>query len=149
MSEVVAALLLLAVTVGVFGIFYTYYVSGLKSSSGSVAKGMQDAAKASGELMSLVYYEFQGQNTINLYLYNYGNQPITLIPPSQAFLISGSQQQQATSFGLYNATSGIPITTIFPQKLVKLTLRFNNIPNTFYIDIVDNIGKTFEFQLSH
>ena len=43
-SEVVAALLLLSITVGVFGVFYTYYFSGLNSSGGSVAKGIQDSA---------------------------------------------------------------------------------------------------------
>ena len=79
-SEVVAALLLLSITVGVFGVFYTYYVSGLNSSGGSVAKGIQDSAKATGELMSLVSYQVQG-STVTLYLYNYGLQPITLNPP--------------------------------------------------------------------
>ena len=67
-SEVVAALLLLSITVGVFGVFYTYYVSGLNSSGGSVAKGMQDSARATGELMSLVSYQVQG-STVTLFLY--------------------------------------------------------------------------------
>ena len=90
-SEVVAALLLLSITVGVFGVFYTYYVSGLNSSGGSVAQGIQDSAKATGELMSLVSYQVQG-STVTLYLYNYGLQPITLNPPQQAFLISGGTE---------------------------------------------------------
>jgi FlaG/FlaF family flagellin (archaellin) len=37
-SEVVAALLLLSITVGVFGVFYTYYVSGLNSADTSVSE---------------------------------------------------------------------------------------------------------------
>ena len=146
-SEVVAALLLLSITVGVFGVFYTYYVSGLNSSGGSVAKGIQDSAKAAGELMSLVSYQVQG-NTVTLYLYNYGLQPITLNPPQQAFLVSGGSQQVAQSFTLADATSGSAINAIQTQKLAELTLTFNSVPNSFYVEILDSIGKSFEFQLS-
>ena len=146
-SEVVAALLLLSVTVGVFGVFYTYYVSGLNSSGGSVAKGNQDSAKATGELMSLVSYQVQG-STVTLYLYNYGLQPITLSPPQQAFLVSGGSQQAAQSFTLTDASSGSVVSTIQTQKLAELTLSFGSVPSSFYVEIIDNVGKSFEFQLS-
>ena len=147
-SEVVAALLLLSITVGVFGVFYTYYVSGLNSSGGSVAKGIQESARATGELMSLVSYQVQG-STVTLYLYNYGLQPITLNPPQQAFLVASSSQQAAQSFALTDASSGTSINTIQTQKLAELTLTFSNIPNSFYVEIIDSIGKNFEFQLSN
>ena len=146
-SEVVAALLLLSITVGVFGVFYTYYVSGLNSSGGSVAKGIQDSAKATGELMSLVSYQIQG-STVTLYLYNYGLQPITLNPPQQAFLVASGSQQAAQSFTLVDASSGSSISTIQTQKLAELTLSFGSVPSSFYVEIVDSIGKSFEFQLS-
>lgn len=146
-SEVVAALLLLSITVGVFGIFYTYYVSGLKSSGGSVAQGIQDSAKATGELMSLVSYQVQG-STVTLYLYNYGLQPITLNPPQQTFLLASGSQQSAQSFALTDASSGGAISTIQTQKLAELTLTFGSIPGSFYVEIIDSIGKNFEFQLS-
>jgi archaellum component FlaG (FlaF/FlaG flagellin family) len=146
-SEVVAALLLLSITVGVFGVFYTYYVSGLNSSGGSVAKGIQDSAKATGELMSLVSYQAQG-NTVTLYLYNYGLQPITLNPPQQAFLVVSSSQQGAQSFALTDASTGGAISTIQTQRLAKLTLTFGSVPSSFYVEIIDSIGKNFEFQLS-
>ncbi len=146
-SEVVAALLLLSITVGVFGVFYTYYVSGLNSSGGSVAKGIQDSAKATGELMSLVSYQVQG-STVTLYLYNYGLQPITLNPPQQAFLVASGSQQAAQSFALSDASSGSAISTMQTQKLSKLTLTFSSIPSSFYVEIMDSIGKDFEFQLS-
>ena len=146
-SEVVAALLLLSVTVGVFGVFYTFYVSGLNSSGGSVAKGIQDSAKATGELMSLVSYQVQG-STVTLYLYNYGLQPITLSPPQQAFLVSGGSQQAAQSFTLTDASSGSVVSTIQTQKLAELTLSFGSVPSSFYVEIIDNVGKSFEFQLS-
>ncbi|MDG7009103.1 MAG: hypothetical protein JRN06_12910 [Nitrososphaerota archaeon] len=146
-SEVVAALLLLSITVGVFGVFYTYYVSGLNSSGGSVAKGIQDSAKATGELMSLVSYQVQG-STVTLYLYNYGLQPITLNPPQQAFLVASGSQQAAQSFALSDASSGSAISTMQTQKLSKLTLTFSSIPSLFYVEIMDSIGKDFEFQLS-
>ena len=146
-SEVVAALLLRSITVGVFGVFYTYYVSGLNSSGGSVAKGIQDSTKATGELMSLVSYQVQG-NTVTLYLYNYGLQPITLNPPQQAFLVSSGSQQSAQSFALTDASAGGAISTIQTQKLAKLTLTFSSIPSSFYVEIMDSIGKNFEFQLS-
>lgn len=146
-SEVVAALLLLSITIGVFGVFYTYYVSGLNSSGGSVAKGIQDSAKATGELMSLVSFQIQG-NTVTLYLYNYGLQPITLNPPQQAFLVASGSQQATQSFALTDASSGNTISTIQTQKLAELTLTFGNIPNSFYVEILDSIGKSFEFQLS-
>ena len=146
-SEVVAALLLLSITVGVFGVFYTYYVSGLNSSGGSVAKGIQDSAKATGELMSLVSYQVQG-GTVTLYLYNYGLQPITLNPPQQVFLVVSGSQQAAQSFALTDASAGGAIRTIQTQKLAKLTLTFSSIPSSFYVEIVDSIGKDFEFQLS-
>lgn len=147
-SEIVAALLLLSITVAVFGIYYTYYVSGLSSSGKSVAQGIQDSAKATGELMSLVSYNVQGGTTVTLYLYNYGLQPITLNPPAQAFLVSGSLQQQAQSFTLTDSTSGASISTVKTQELATLTLTFGNVPNSFYIEIIDSIGKSFEFQLS-
>ena len=146
-SEVVAALLLLSITVGVFGVFYTFYVSGLNSSGGSVAKGIQDSAKATGELMSLVSYQVQG-STVTLYLYNYGLQPITLSPPQQAFLVASGSQQAAQGFSLTDASSGGAIGTIQTQKLAELTLTFSSVPNSFYMEIIDSIGKTFEFQLS-
>ena len=146
-SEVIAALLLLSITVGVFGVFYTYYVSGLNSSGGSVAQGIQDSAKATGELMSLVSYQVQG-STVTLYLYNYGLQPITLNPPQQAYLISGGTEQQAESFTLTDASSGSSISTIQTQKLAELTLTFGSVPSSFYVEIIDSIGKNFEFQLS-
>jgi archaellum component FlaG (FlaF/FlaG flagellin family) len=146
-SEVVAALLLLSITVGVFGIFYTYYVSGLSSSGGSVAKGIQDSAKATGELMSLVSYQVQG-STVTLYLYNYGLQPITLSPPQQAFLVASGSQQPAQNFAFTDATSGNAITVVQTQKLAKLTLTFGSVPSSFYVDIIDSIGKSFEYQLS-
>ena len=146
-SEVVAALLLLSITVGVFGVFYTYYVSGLISSGGSVAKGIQDSAKATGELMSLVSYQVQG-STVTLYLYNYGLQPITLNPPQQAFLVASGSQQAAQSFTLTDASSGTSISTIQTQKLAELALTFSSVPNSFYVEIIDSIGKNFEFQLS-
>ncbi len=146
-SEVVAALLLLSITVGIFGVFYTYYISGLNSSGGSVAKGIQDSAKATGELMSLVSYQVQG-STVTLYLYNYGLQPITLNPPEQAFLVASGSQQAAQSFALTDASSGSPINTIQTQKLAELTLTFGNVPSSFYVEIIDSIGKNFEFQLS-
>ena len=146
-SEVVAALLLLSITVGIFGVFYTYYVSGLNSSGGSVAKGIQDSAKATGELMSLVSYQVQG-DTVTLYLYNYGLQPITLNPPQQAFLVASGSQQSAQSFTLTDASSGASISTIQTQKLAVLTLTFGNVPNSFYVEIMDSIGKNFDFQLS-
>jgi hypothetical protein len=146
-SEVVAALLLLSITVGVFGVFYTYYVSGLNSSGGSVAKGIQDSAKATGELMSLVSYQVQG-NTVTLYLYNYGLQPITLVPPQQAFLVVSGSQQGAQSFALTDASTGGTISTIQTQKLAKLVLTFGSVPASFYVEIMDSIGKDFEFQLS-
>ena len=146
-SEVVAALLLLSITVGVFGVFYTYYVSGLNSSGGSVAKGIQDSAKATGELMSLVSYQIQG-STVTLYLYNYGLQPITLNPPQQVFLVASGSQQAAQSFTLTDASSGTSISTIKTQKLAELTLTFSSVPNSFYVEIIDSIGKNFEFQLS-
>ena len=146
-SEVVAALLLLSITVGVFGVFYTYYVSGLNSSGGSVAKGIQDSAKATGELMSLVSYQVQG-STVTLYLYNYGLQPITLSPPQQVFLVASGSQQAAQSFALTDASAGGAISTIQIQKLAKLTLTFGSIPSSFYVEIMDSIGKGFEFQLS-
>ncbi|MDG7024996.1 MAG: hypothetical protein JRN45_10820 [Nitrososphaerota archaeon] len=146
-SEVVAALLLLSITVGVFGVFYTYYVSGLNSSGGSVAKGIQDSAKATGELMSLVSYQVQG-STVTLYLYNYGLQPITLNPPQQAFLVASGSQQAAQSFALTDPSTGGAISTIQTQKLAKLTVAFGSIPSSFYVEIMDSIGKNFEFQLS-
>ena len=146
-SEVIAALLLLAITVGVFGVFYTYYVSGLNSSGGSVAQGIQDSAKATGELMSLVSYQVQG-STVTLYLYNYGLQPITLNPPQQVFLVDSGSQQAAQSFALTDASAGGTISTIQIQKLAKLTLTFNSVPSSFYVEIIDSIGKSFEFQLS-
>ena len=146
-SEVVAALLLLSITVGIFGGFYTYYVSGLNSSRGSVAKGIQDSAKATGELMSLVSYQVQG-STVTLYLYNYGLQPITLNPPQQAFLVASGSQQAAQSFTLMDASSGTSINTIQTQKLAELALTFSSVPNSFYVEIIDSIGKNFEFQLS-
>ena len=146
-SEVVAALLLLSITVGVFGVFYTYYVSGLNSSGGSVARGIQDSAKATGELMSLVSYQVQG-NTVTLYLYNYGLQPITLSPPQQAFLVVSGSQQGAQSFALTDASAGGAISTIQTQKLAKLVLTFGTVPTSFYVEIMDSIGKNFEFQLS-
>lgn len=146
-SEVVAALLLLSITVGAFGVFYTYYVSGLHSSGNSVAKGIQDSAKATGELMSLVSYQIQG-DTVSLYLYNYGLEPITLNPPQQAFLVVSSQQQSARSFALTDAASGGSINTIQTKKLGELTLTFGTVPNSFYVEIIDSIGKNFEFQLS-
>ena len=146
-SEVVAALLLLSITVGVFGVFYTYYVSGLNSSGGSVAQGIQDSAKATGELMSLVSYQVQG-STVTLYLYNYGLQPITLNPPQQAFLVASGSQQSAQSFALTDASSGNSISTIQTQKLGQLTLTFSSVPSSFYVEIIDSIGKSFEFQLS-
>jgi archaellum component FlaG (FlaF/FlaG flagellin family) len=146
-SEVIAALLLLSITVGVFGIFYTYYVSGLNSTGGSVAKGIQDSAKATGELMSLVSYQVQG-NTVTLYLYNYGLQPITLSPPQQAFLVVSGSQQGAQSFALTDASTGGTITTIQTQKLARLVLTFGSAPASFYVEIMDSIGKNFEFQLS-
>jgi flagellin-like protein len=145
-SEIVAALLLLSITVAAFGVYYTYYVSGLSSSGRSVAQGIQDSAQATGELMSLVSYSVQG-DTVTLYLYNYGLQPITLSPPQQAFLVAGSQQQ-AQSFSLADATSGSPIGTINTQELGKLTLTFGSVPSSFYVDLIDNIQKRFEFQLS-
>ncbi|MDG6952562.1 MAG: hypothetical protein JRM96_03845 [Nitrososphaerota archaeon] len=144
---VVAALLLLSITVGVFGVFYTYYESGLNSSGGSVAKGIQDSAKATGELMSLVSYQVQG-STVTLYLYNYGLQPITLSPPQQAFLVASWSQQPAQSFTLTDASSGSSISTIQTQKLAELTLTFSSVPNSFSLEIIDSIGKNFEFQLS-
>ena len=146
-SEVIAALLLLSITVGVFGVFYTYYVSGLNSSGGSVAQGIQDSAKATGELMSLVSYQVQG-STVTLYLYNYGLQPITLNPPQQAFLVASGSQQSAQSFTLTDASSGTSISTIQTQKLAELALTFGNVPNSFYVEIMDSVGKSFEFQLS-
>jgi archaellum component FlaG (FlaF/FlaG flagellin family) len=149
-SEIVAALLLLSITVGVFGVFYTYYVSGLNSADTSVAKGIQDSAKATGELMSLVSYQVQG-DTVTLYLYNYGLQPITLDPPQQAFFVASGSQQAAQSFSLTDATSpGSPISTIQTQKLAELALTFNSVPGSgpFYVEIIDSIGKNFEFQLS-
>ena len=146
-SEVVAALLLLSITVGVFGVFYTYYVSGLNSSGGSVAKAIQDSAKATDELMSLVSYQVQG-STVTLYLYNYGLQPITLSPPQQAFLVASGSQQAAQSFALTDASTEGAISTIQTQKLAKLTLTFGSIPSSFYVEIMDSIGKNFEFQLS-
>jgi flagellin-like protein len=146
-SEVVAALLLLSITVAAFGVFYTYYAGGLSSSGKSVAQGIADSAKATGELMSLVDYQVQG-GTVTLYLYNYGLQPITLNPPSQAFLISGGAQQQAGSFTLVDGSSGSSISTIKTQELAELTLTFANVPASFYIDIVDGLGKSYEFQLS-
>ena len=146
-SEVIAALLLLSITVGVFGVFYTYYVSGLNSSGGSVAQGIQDSAKATGELMSLVSYQVQG-STVTLYLYNYGLQPITLSPPQQAFLVASGSQQSAQSFVLTDASSGSAISTIQTQKLAEMTLTFGSVPNSFYVEIIDSIGKSFEFQLS-
>lgn len=146
-SEIVAALLLIVVTISAFGVYYTYYVNGLSSSGRSVAQGIADSAKATGELMSLVDYQIQG-GTVTLYLYNYGLQPITLNPPSQAFLISGSAQQQAGSFTLADGTSGSSISTIKTQELAELTLTFPNAPASFYIEIVDSLGKSYEFQLS-
>jgi archaellum component FlaG (FlaF/FlaG flagellin family) len=146
-SEVVAALLLLSITVGVFGVFYTYYVSGLNSSGESVAKGIQDSAKATGELMSLVSYQVQG-DTVTLYLYNYGLQPITLNPPQQAFLIVSGSQQAAQTFALTDASTGATVSTIQTQKLAKLALTFGSVPSSFYVEIVDSIGKNFEFQLT-
>ncbi len=146
-SEVIAALLLLSITVAAFGVYYTYYVNGLSSSGKSVAQGIADSARATGELMSVVSYQVQG-STVTLYLYNYGLQPITLNPPAQAFLVSGGAQQQALSFSLTDSTSGTPITSIQTQKLATLTLSFSSVPGSFYIDIIDSTGKTFEFQLS-
>ena len=146
-SEVVAALLLLSITVGVFGVFYTYYVSGLNSSGGSVAKGIQDSAKATGELMSLVSYQAQG-TTVARYLYIYGLQPIPLNPPQEAFLVASGSQQAAQSFALTDASSGTSISTIQTQKLAELTLTFSSVPKSFYVEIIDSIGKNFEFQLS-
>jgi flagellin-like protein len=146
-SEIVAALLLLSITVAVFGIYYTYYVSGLSSSGKSVAQGIRDSAKATGELMSLVSYSVHG-STVTLYLYNYGLQPITLSPPAQVFLVSGSQQQQSQSFSLADSTSGSSTNTVKTQELVTLTLTFASIPNSFYIEILDSLGKSFEYQLS-
>jgi flagellin-like protein len=146
-SEVIAALLLLSITVAAFGIYYTYYVNGISSSGKSVAQGIADSARATGEMMSLVSYQVQG-GTITLYLYNYGLQPITLNPPAQAYLISGGSQHQPQSFSLTDGTSSNPITTIQTQKLAIITLTFSSVPGSFYIDIIDSIGKTFEFQLS-
>jgi flagellin-like protein len=146
-SEIVAALLLLSITVAVFGIYYTYYVSGLSSSGKSVAQGIQDSARATGELMSLVSYSIQG-STVTLYLYDYGLQPITLNPPAQAFLVSGSQQQQAQSFSLTDSASGATVSAIKTQELATLTLTFGSVPNSLYIEIMDSLGKSFEFQLS-
>ena len=146
-SEVVAALLLLSITVGVFGVFYTYYVSGLNSSGGSVAKGIQDSAKATGELMSLVSYQVQG-NTVTLYLYNYGLQPITLSPPQQAFLVVSGSQDAAQTFTLTDASTWGAISTIQTQKLAKLVLTFGTVRASFYVEFMDSIGKNFEFQLS-
>ena len=112
-SEIVAALLLLSITVAAFGVYYTYYVSGLSSSGKSVAQGIQESAQATGELMSLVSYSVQG-DTVTLYLFNYGLQPITLSPPQVAFLVAGSQQQ-AQAFALTDATSGSSLGRIKTQ----------------------------------
>ena len=112
-----------------------------------MAKGIQDSAKATGELMSLVSYQVQG-STVTLYLYNYGLQPITLNPPQQAFLVASGSQQSAQSFTLTAASSGTSISTIQTQKLAVLSLTFGNDPNSFHKENIDSIGKNFEFQLS-
>ncbi len=146
-SEVVAALLILVATVSIFGVYYSHYVNGLSSSGKSVAQGISDSAKATGELMSLVSYQVQGQ-TVTLYLYDYGLLPITLNPPSQAYLVSGSELQQAQSFAFTDSTSGNSISTMRTQELAKLTLTFGSVPSSFYIDIIDSLGKKFEFQVA-
>ena len=112
-----------------------------------MAKGIQDSAKATGELMSLGSYQVQG-NTVTLYLYNYGLQPITLSPPQQAFLVVSGSQQGSQSFALTDASTGGSIITIQTQKLAKLVLTFGTVPTSFYVEIMDSIGKNFEFQLS-
>ena len=145
-SEIVAALLLLSITVAAFGVYYTYYVSGLSSSGKSVDKGKNEYDHANRKLKKNVSYSVQG-DTVTLYLYNYGLQPITLSPPQVAFLVAGSQQQ-AQAFALTDATSGSSIGTIKTQELGKLTLTFGAVPSTFYVDIIDSIQKRFEFQLT-
>ena len=141
----VAAALLIVVVIAGFGVFYSYYASQLSSSGQGVANGIADAAKKTGELMSLVDYQVQG-SSVTLYLYDYGTEPIT---PQQVLLVSGNQQQNPTSqFQLVDAGSGSPITTIKPQELAQLSARYSSTPSSFYIEIIDSFEKTFEYQLS-
>ena len=62
-------------------------------------------------------------------------------------MASGSQQS-AQSFTLTDASSGTSISTIQTQKLAELALTFGNVPYSFYVEIMDSVGKSFEFQLS-
>ena len=87
-------------------------------------------------------------STVTLYLYYYAHQPKTHSPPQHAFLVASGSQQAAQGFSLTDASSGGTIGTIQTQKLAELTLTFSSVPNSFYMEIIDSIGKTFEFQLS-
>ena len=62
-------------------------------------------------------------------------------------MASGSKQA-TQSFTLADASSGTSISAIQTQNLAELTLTFSSVPNSFYVEIIDSIGKNFEFQLS-
>lgn len=151
-SEIVAALLLLVITVAMFGLFYTYYVGSIGASSLGISQQITHNTEVSQELLSMAYYTVSsGSNTVTLYLYSYGPATINLLPtsPCQCELVS-TAAYAATASSM--TVGGSSATTLSTGQLGVLTLTFpsGDVPSSgpFNIVIIDGINNEFTFGLA-
>jgi flagellin-like protein len=151
-SEVVAALLLLVITVAMFGLFYTYYVGSIGASGQGVSHQIATNTNLSNELLSMTYYTVSpSANTVTLYLFSYGPGTIDLLPTS----LCHCELLSTTAYAATGSTltvNGVSATSLAPGQLGVLTLTFpsGDVPSSgvFNIVILDAIGNDFMFSLA-
>ena len=113
-SEVVSALIVLAIIIAGTAIYVAAASQQVSTSAKAVGEAVRKAQLRQGEALSLTYAYLDG-NQLKLYIYNYGKVPVK---PWKTY-VNGAQ----SSFTLLDAASGSVISEIMPDQLALLTLQ--------------------------
>ena len=116
-SEIIGAVIMLAVLLIAFSFVYVYYSSTAQSQSQSLIQQYQSGEIKAGQLVSLIYHwESSGGDTVKVGLYDFGFYNVTL---GQVF-VNGTQQSSWT----LTDTNGNPVkcTCVAPGAMDVLTI---------------------------
>jgi len=121
-SNVMATIVLIGVTLAAFAVAYPIFFSSSSSITGSIGDLLEKQAQSSGTLITLVDYEIEGQGfyyKLRIWLYNYGwRECKTIRAIVNGYEVSLARTIEPKSFS--EITLYIPSSYGYPKNLILI-----------------------------
>lgn len=145
-SEIMATLLMVIITIAGFGVYYGVLRSNLGLSSSTLTEQFQKGARVAGQQIDLSYWTVNG-TTLSLFVYNYGFSNLTL----KRIVVGGANTEVTTASVTVlpsGSTTLLPSGRIPVKQLVKISFTSPSLPPAlFLVTLVTTDGKIFQWRI--